>query len=304
MYKYLINYIYAILFFIEVQKNDRNLRKHIFFIQYLSLKILFYYKIFEEMNLNERQQEAVNIIEWPLLIIAGAGSWKTATLTQRVGEMILRHNIAPRNILCVTFTNKAAREMKERIAHKLGIDIEGSNFRNSWRLPYIGTFHSFWVQTIKEVVTLKKSGLSESPDLEDLDIWIKKDFIIYDSSDSLSLLKQILKEKNIEDKEFPARKIQTYISNAKNNLISPQAYESLVDSRFKEVVKDIYYIYQIVKRKQCYRLRWYSRKNPSGSQISKISWNLPRTLSIYNGWWVPRYQRTSIPNSKTLGRKI
>lgn len=193
------------------------------------------------MNLNEKQLEAVNIIEWPLLIIAWAGSGKTATLTQRVGEMIQKHQIAPRNILCVTFTNKAAREMKERIAHKLDINIEGNNFRNSSRLPYIGTFHSFWVQTIKEVTKL---NAEEENEQARIDIGIKKDFIIYDASDSLSLLKQICREKSIEEKEFPARKIQTYISNAKNSLIWPKEYESLVDSRFKEVVKDIYYIYQ------------------------------------------------------------
>lgn len=134
--------------------------------------------------------------------------------------------------------------MKERIARKLGIDIEGNNFRNTSRLPYIGTFHSFWVQTIKEVTNLNRTDPEYSRAVVDIDIGVKKDFIIYDTSDSLSLLKGICREKNIDDKEFPSRKIQTYISNAKNNLISPQAYESLVDSRFKEVVKDVYYIYQ------------------------------------------------------------
>ncbi|NUJ97861.1 UvrD-helicase domain-containing protein [Candidatus Gracilibacteria bacterium] len=181
------------------------------------------------MNLNERQQEAVKCIEGPLLIIAGAGSGKTATLTARVENMIKNHGISPQNILCVTFTNKAAREMKERIAKNLGIDSTQIRSFKDYRLPFMGTFHSFGVSVLKEYIEI-------------LDY--KKDFIIYDTADSVSLIKQILREMKFEEKEFPPRKIQTYISTAKNSLLTPSQYEQYVDSSFKEVVRDVYHKYQ------------------------------------------------------------
>lgn len=181
------------------------------------------------MELNEKQQEAVNQTEGPLLIIAWAGSGKTATLTARVENMIKNHHISAENILCVTFTNKAAREMRERIAKSLGVNIEGrANLRTN-RLPFIGTFHSFWVSVLKEFIEL---------------LWYKKDFVIYDSSDSTALVRQILKNGNYDEKEFPPRKVQSFISQAKNSLITPQQYEKYVDSYFKEIVKDVYYAYQ------------------------------------------------------------
>lgn len=181
------------------------------------------------MNLNEKQSQAVQVVEWPLLIIAGAGSGKTATLTSRVEYMVREKNISPRNILCVTFTNKAAREMKERVAKNLWIDIENNAYRSRSEMPFIWTFHSFWVSVLKEFI--EKIGY-------------KKEFLIYDTSDQISLLKQILKEMNIDEKEYSSRKIGGYISNAKNALISPENYGSLVDSNFKEVVHDVYKKYQ------------------------------------------------------------
>lgn len=182
------------------------------------------------MHLNEKQKEAVEKITGPLLIIAWAGSWKTATLTARVQNMIQNHNIAPKKILCVTFTNKAAREMKERIAKSLWLDTANINtYRNSHVLPFIGTFHSFWVSVLKEFIEV---------------LGYKKDFVIYDSSDSLSLVKQIWKEMQLEEKEYPPKKIHSYISNAKNSLISPAQYATQVDSHFKEIVHEVYQKYQ------------------------------------------------------------
>lgn len=182
------------------------------------------------MHLNDKQKEAVEQIDWPLLIIAGAWSWKTATLTARVQNMIQNHGISPQKILCVTFTNKAAREMKERIAKSLWLDTTNINtYRNSRQLPFIGTFHSFWVAVLKEFIEV---------------LGYKKDFVIYDSSDSLSLVKNIAKEMQLEEKEYPPRKIHSYISNAKNSLISPAQYAMQVDSTFKEIVRDVYHKYQ------------------------------------------------------------
>jgi DNA helicase II / ATP-dependent DNA helicase PcrA len=181
------------------------------------------------MNLNERQQESVNLIEGPLLIIAGAGSGKTATLTARVENMIKNCGISPQNILCVTFTNKAAKEMKERIAKNLWIQVENIRAFKDYRLPFIGTFHSFWVSILKEYIEI---------------LGYKKDFIIYDTADSVSLVKQIVREMSIEEKEFPPKKIHSYISTAKNSLLTPAQYEQYVDSSFKEIVRDVYHKYQ------------------------------------------------------------
>jgi len=101
------------------------------------------------MKFNSEQQKAIETIEGPLLIIAGAGSGKTATLTGRIAYMIGEKNIAPRNILAVTFTNKAAKEMKERVAKITGLDFSRFYTGNA-NTPYIGTFHSFGVFLLKK----------------------------------------------------------------------------------------------------------------------------------------------------------
>ena len=96
------------------------------------------------MKPNSKQQVAIDKIEWPMLIIAWAGSWKTATLTARVQNMIENKWINPKSILMVTFTNKAAKEMRERVAKTLGVEPPRSLFSN-WNFPLIWTFHSIWI---------------------------------------------------------------------------------------------------------------------------------------------------------------
>lgn len=188
------------------------------------------------MNLNEKQELAKNKIEWPLLIIAGAWSWKTATLTARVEYMIREKWISPQEIMMVTFTNKAASEMRSRVASTLWIEAP-RNIYGKWNFPLIGTFHSIWIFVLKDV--LKKYLPAE------LNIWLKKDFVIYDESDKLSVLKNILKNRlHIEEKEFPARQVAFYISNAKNSLITAAWYEKEVDSSIKEVVYKAYLEYE------------------------------------------------------------
>ena len=188
------------------------------------------------MNLNPKQEEAKNKIEWPLLIIAGAGSWKTATLTARVEYMIKEKKINPSQILMVTFTNKAASEMRERVAKVLWVTPPRSVYVQ-WNFPTIWTFHSIGIFILKDVL------LRYLP--EELWIWLKKDFVIYDESDKLSVLKSILKNTlHLEEKEFPARQIAFYISNAKNNLITAKWYEKEVDSSIKEVVFKAYIEYE------------------------------------------------------------
>lgn len=189
------------------------------------------------MQLNPKQESAKNKVEGPLLIIAGAGSWKTATLTARVEYMIKDLNINPNQIMMVTFTNKAAVEMRNRVAQTLWVEPPRSVYNNRWNFPLIGTFHSIWIFILKDVLSRFLP--------EELGIGLKKDFVIYDESDKLSVLKSILKNKlNLEEKEFPSRQIGSYISNAKNSLITAKWYEAEVDSNIKEVVYKVYIEYE------------------------------------------------------------
>nr|MDD3720543.1 UvrD-helicase domain-containing protein [Candidatus Gracilibacteria bacterium] len=189
------------------------------------------------MHLNEKQELAKNTINGPLLIIAGAGSGKTATLTARVEHMIKEVGINPAEILCVTFTNKAAKEMRERIGKRLGIHIDNNIYRQKGNLPLIGTFHSIGVYLLKDV--LNKYDLSE------LGINLKKDFIIYDEDDKLKLLKGIITvDLQLDEKQFPARQIAYYISEAKNSGLAAKDYVGAVDSFIKEKVSQVYNIYE------------------------------------------------------------
>lgn len=190
------------------------------------------------MQANQKQLEAINKIEWPLLILAGAGSWKTATLTKRVENMITNHNINPASILMVTFTNKAANEMRERVAKTLWVETP-KNIYNKRNFPLIWTFHSIGIFMLKEILT--SSIWNEVWEI----IGIKKDFVIYDEQDKISVLKSILKTKlNLDEKEYPAKQISFYISNAKNSLITAKAYEKQVDNNFKEIVFQVYTHYE------------------------------------------------------------
>lgn len=188
------------------------------------------------MQLNPKQEEAKNKINWPVLIIAWAGSWKTATLTARVEYMIREKQIPAGDIMMVTFTNKAASEMRERVSKVLWVETPRSIYSKS-NFPLIWTFHSIWIYILKDVLSKYHH--------EELQIWLKKDFIIYDEQDKLSVLKNILKNKlNLDEKEFPARQIAFYISNAKNNLVTAKWYEKEIDSTIKEVVYKAYLEYE------------------------------------------------------------
>lgn len=176
-------------------------------------------------DLNESQQQAVLYNEGPSLVIAGAGSGKTRVLTYKIA-FLLESGYAPYNILALTFTNKAAREMKERIASIVG----GPTAARLW----MGTFHSIFSRILR--VNADRLGFTS-------------DFTIYDTSDSRSLLKSIIKEKDLDDKIYKPASVQAIISNAKNALITPQAYrenKDLVESdeRAKRpLIKDIYQTY-------------------------------------------------------------
>lgn len=190
------------------------------------------------MKPNPKQQEAIDYTQWALLIIAWAGSWKTATLTKRIAYMIAEKWITPSSILALTFTNKAAWEMKERTGQAIGATYHPHMMKNR-HLPYMWTFHSFWIYILKEVLW---SSLSE---VASKHIGLKKDFLIYDESDKLSVMKDIIKnEMWLIEKEYPPRQIAYFISDAKNKSINAAGYKSQVDSNLKEVVATAFEKYE------------------------------------------------------------
>ena len=177
-------------------------------------------------ELNEQQREAVLYNDGPSLVIAGAGSGKTRVLTYKIAYLLNTGNYSPYQILALTFTNKAAREMKERIASVVG----GATASRLW----MGTFHSIFSRILR--THAERIGFS-------------RDFTIYDQSDSRSLIKTIIKEMSLDDKIYKPATVQAVISNAKNALITPAAYaanaalyEADVKSK-RPLIRDIYKTY-------------------------------------------------------------
>ena len=178
-------------------------------------------------NMNEKQEEAIRATEGPLLIMAGAGSGKTRVLTHRIAYLIDEKQVAPWNILAITFTNKAASEMRERVEKLL--DIRGTHVT-------ISTFHSLCVRILRR--DIDKLGYSKS-------------FNIADTSESLTLIKNILKDFKIYPKKFSPRAFLEQISKQKNELITANQYSKIADSYFSQEVATIYQEYQ--KRLQKYQ---------------------------------------------------
>ncbi|MEY4337592.1 MAG: hypothetical protein RL680_487, partial [Actinomycetota bacterium] len=171
-------------------------------------------------GLNPQQAEAVTHAGGPLLVVAGAGSGKTRVLTRRIAYLMSRRNVAPYQILAITFTNKAAGEMKERVA-----ELVGPIAKSMW----VSTFHSACVRILRQEAM--RLGYSNS-------------FSIYDSADSLRLVTIVAKELNLDAKRYPARQFQAMISNAKNELLGPQDYINAASNQFEQVVADVYTVYQ------------------------------------------------------------
>ncbi|KXZ22633.1 DNA helicase PcrA [Bacillus nakamurai] len=171
-------------------------------------------------GLNPVQQEAVKTTDGPLLLMAGAGSGKTRVLTHRIAYLMAEKHVAPWNILAITFTNKAAREMKERVESILGPGAD-----DIW----ISTFHSMCVRILRR----------------DIDrIGINRNFSILDTADQLSVIKGILKERNIDPKKFDPRSILGSISSAKNELIEPEEFAKTAGGYYDQVTSDVYTDYQ------------------------------------------------------------
>ena len=172
-------------------------------------------------GLNDKQREAVINTEGPCLVIAGAGSGKTKVLTHKIAYLIGEKNVAPWSILAITFTNKAANEMKERITNLIG-DMS----QDMW----MGTFHSICVRILRR--NIDRIGFNSS-------------FIIFDTSDQKTLVKQCMKDLQIDDKLFNDRAVLSEISNAKNEMLEPDQYLARANNDFrKEKIAVIYELYQ------------------------------------------------------------
>ena len=167
-------------------------------------------------GLNDKQQEAVLYNEGPLLIIAGAGAGKTKTLTTKIAYLIEELEVSPYNILAITFTNKAAKEMKDRIDGLVG---------SVAKKIQVSTFHSFGLKLLRENYDV---------------LGYTSNFLIMDSDDSLTVVKKIIKDMNLDPKIYNPRAIRNKISSCKNELMSPEAYDKFVASEYDQVVKDVY----------------------------------------------------------------
>lgn len=177
--------------------------------------------------LNLSQKEAVLHVRGPLLILAGAGAGKTHTLTERIGHMVAE-GIAPSSILAVTFTNKAAKEMRERIGKKLGCDFPVNPYQ-SRSTPLVGTFHSIGVYFLR--LFADEVGLS-------------KDFTIFDEDDRIRVVREALKESNVDDKQATPKQILGMISQAKNAGYTPKEYARNASSTIESLVARVFELYE------------------------------------------------------------
>lgn len=182
-------------------------------------------------GLNPEQKRAVLNTEGPVLVLAGAGSGKTKALTHRLAYLILEKKVSPYNILAVTFTNKAAEEMSQRIGHLLQVDQKKGNFR----LPWLGTFHSICVRILRREAQF---------------VGYDRNFTIYDDGDQLSIIKRIMKDFNIDPKNFSPQTIRYFISGAKNELIDAKEYKKYTNSAFEEITSKIFDRYEAYLKEQ------------------------------------------------------
>jgi DNA helicase-2/ATP-dependent DNA helicase PcrA len=177
-------------------------------------------------DLNPEQRRAVETTDGPLLIQAGAGSGKTKTLTHRIAYLIATNRATPYNILAVTFTNKAAKEMRTRVAQLLGEHAENRSF-----MPFMGTFHSICVRLLRQ---------------DGEYVGIPRSFVIFDESDRQAAIKQASKQLMLDEKAFPARVLSGLISGAKNELIGAAEYANEARSPSQKAAAQVYPLYQKV----------------------------------------------------------
>jgi DNA helicase-2/ATP-dependent DNA helicase PcrA len=179
-------------------------------------------------KLNPPQRQAVEYGDGPLLILAGAGSGKTKTLTHRIAYLIIKRSIKPWQILAVTFTNKAAGEMRQRLARLLGANPERRDF-----MPWLGTFHSIAVRILRQYGE---------------NIEIPRNFVILDEADRLALVKAAMRQIGVVDKQFNPRSIVSLISNAKNDCLGPTEYAAIAKLPIQVLAADVYPRYEALRR--------------------------------------------------------
>ncbi|RWZ78974.1 MAG: ATP-dependent DNA helicase PcrA [Candidatus Chaera renei] len=177
-----------------------------------------------DSQLNPAQAEAAKHSAGPLLILAGAGSGKTKTLTYRIAYLIECRGVAPEDILAVTFTNKAAKEMRHRLGELLGRDAGYRSF-----MPWMGTFHGICVRLLR--VSGPAAGVPE-------------DFVIFDESDRLAAVKDVMKQLKIDEKRYAAKAVVSLISSAKNELLGADAFRETARLPLQRVAADVYGLYE------------------------------------------------------------
>ena len=171
-------------------------------------------------NLNKEQKEAVELIGGPILIFAGAGSGKTRVLTHKIAYLVQEVGMPPENILAVTFTNKAANEMKKRVQQLLNIDVSSMS---------VGTFHSISARILRKEI--HRLGYSN-------------DFVIYDQDDSRTLIKGVIRDMMLDEKTFVPKAIQGHVSKYKNQMLDPEFISKTASGYFDEKLGEIYAQYQ------------------------------------------------------------
>ena len=187
-------------------------------------------------SLNDVQREAVQHTEGPLLILSGAGSGKTRVITHRIAYLLEHHDVSPFRILAVTFTNKAAKEMKDR----LDLLVEGSVSQDLW----VATFHSTCARILRRDIEKLGTNTASENVSRSKDRAYTRDFTIFDTGEQATLVKDVLRQLNYSDKQYNPRAILSHISRAKNEFISPETYQNRADGYFERIVAEVYALYQ------------------------------------------------------------
>ena len=177
-------------------------------------------------GLNEQQNEAVTKKNGTILVLAGAGSGKTKVLTSRIANLV-KSGVSPNDILAVTFTNKAAKEMQQRLSLYLGEDI----VKRMW----VGTFHNICGRILRRDLENYKTKDGRKWD---------NNYVIYDDTDTKTIIKNALKKLNIDEKSFEVKAIKAAISNAKNKMQDAYAYATLARDYYTQKVSEVYYEYE------------------------------------------------------------
>ena len=208
-------------------------------------------------GLNPPQREAVETLDGPVLMLAGAGTGKTKALTCRIAHLLTTGRARPNEVLAVTFTNKAAREMKARVGGLIGHAIEG--------MPWLGTFHSLSVKILRRHAEL---------------VELKSNFTILDSDDQLRLMKQIVQAHDIDDKRWPARQLAAVIDRWKNKAITPDRVPAADAGAYGGMGAELYAEYQA-------RLQVLNACDFGDLllHVLKIFQDNPDVLARYQGWF-------------------